>query len=144
MPSPELDNLVKIGSLKREAGAQDEFDGLMDSARARLTDSKKEELALDSRFDLAYNASHAIALAALRWHGYRSTNRYIVFQVLPHTLGLKSSVWRVMASAHAIRNSGEYEGVLEVDAQLVTDLVASAEIAYSATRALGPLKPDKR
>lgn len=144
MPSPELDNLVKIGSLKREAGAQDEFDGLMDSARARLTDSKKEELALDSRFDLAYNASHAIALAALRWHGYRSMNRYIVFQVLPHTLGLKSSVWRVMASAHLIRNSGEYEGVLEVDAQLVTDLVASAEIAYSAAKAFGLLKPGKR
>ena len=144
MPSPELDNLVKIGSLKREAGAQDEFDGLMDSARARLTDSKKEELALESRFDLAYNASHAIALSALRWHGYRSTNRYIVFQALSHTLGLEPSLWRVMASAHAIRNSGEYEGVLEVDAQLVTDLVASAEIAYSATKSLGLLKPDKR
>lgn len=143
MPSLELDNLVKIGSLKSEAGSQDEFDGLMESARTRLTDSKNEALALESRFDLAYNASHAIALAALRWHGYRSTNRYMVFQALAHTLGLKSSVWRVMASAHAIRNSGEYEGLLEIDAQLVADLVAAAEIVYSATKALGPVKPAK-
>ena len=80
MPSLELDNLVKIGSLKSEAGSQDEFDGLMESARTRLTDSKNEALALESRFDLAYNASHAIALAALRWHGYRSTNRYMSFR----------------------------------------------------------------
>ena len=48
-----------------------------------------------------------------------------------------------MASAHAIRNSGEYEGLLEIDAQLVADLVAAAEIVYSATKALGPVKPAK-
>jgi len=139
MPSAELDNLVKLGSLKSEPGSQDEFDGLMESARTRLTDSKNAALALESRFDLAYNASHAIALAALRWHGYRSANRYIVLQALAHTICLKPAVWRVMASAHAMRNSGEYEGVFEIDAQLTTDLVAAAEMAYAATKALGPL-----
>lgn len=45
-------------------------------------------LAIESRFDLAYNAAHALALAALRARGYRSDNRYVVFQALPHTLGL--------------------------------------------------------
>lgn len=144
MPSPELENLVKIDSLKREAGSRDEFDGLMASARARLTDSQNEALALESRFDLAYNASHSIALAALRWHGYRSSNRYIVLQALPHTLGLKPSVWRVMGAAHTIRNSGEYEGLLEINIQLVTDLIAAAEAAYSAAKALGPLTPEPR
>lgn len=143
MPLPELDNLVKIGSLKSEAGSQDEFDGLIESGRTRLIDSKNEALALESRFDLAYNGSHAIALAALRWHGYRSPNRYIVFQTLQHTLGMKSSVWRVMARAHVLRNSGEYEGLFEIDPQLVTDLIAAAEMAYAATRALGPIKSAK-
>ena len=55
---------------------------------ARLHDAQNTTLALESRFDLAYNAAHALALYALRRQGYRSENRYLVFQVLPHTLGL--------------------------------------------------------
>jgi len=38
-------------------------------------------LSLESCFDLAYNPAHALALAALRWNGYRSDNRYIFFSV---------------------------------------------------------------
>jgi hypothetical protein len=50
-------------------------------------------LSPEIRFDLAYNAAHALALAALRWNGYRLNNsRYIVFQALPHTLELDSGV----------------------------------------------------
>lgn len=140
MPLPSLDNLVRIGTLKSEAPAQDEFDGLLQSARARLTDAARKVLAAESRFDLAYNASHAIALAALRWHGYRSENRYLVFQALEHTLGWKPSLWKVMSSAHDRRNSAEYEGVIELDEQIVSDLIKIAEAAYAATAALGPVK----
>ena len=72
MISPELERLVQIDSLKREPGAQAEIDGLVHSARSRLTDAEREDLALESRFDLAYNAAHALALSALRRRGYRS------------------------------------------------------------------------
>lgn len=85
MTLPPLDNLVAIGQLKLEAKNQAEFDGLIHSASVRFNDACNESLSMESRFDLAYNAAHALALAALRWHGYRSTNRYLVFQVLPHT-----------------------------------------------------------
>lgn len=51
--------------------------------RVRLKDAANATLGLESRFDLAYNAAHALSLAALRWHGYRSENRYLVFQTLP-------------------------------------------------------------
>ncbi|HMN65872.1 MAG TPA: hypothetical protein PKB08_12780 [Burkholderiaceae bacterium] len=61
----------------------------------------------------------AVEFAGLR----RSANRYIVFQLLPHTLGLGPEVWRVMAKCHDIRNRGEYEGDLEVAERLVTDLI---------------------
>ena len=47
---------------------------------------------LESRFDLAYGAAHALCLAALRHHGYRASKRYIVFQILPDTLGLVPEV----------------------------------------------------
>ena len=55
-------------------------------------------------FYLAYNAAHAFSLAALRWHGYRSDSRYLVFQALPHTLELLAATWRVLAKAHEVRN----------------------------------------
>jgi hypothetical protein len=80
---------------------------------------------LESRFDRAYNAAHALCLAALRWHGFRPVNRYIVFQVLPHTHGLGPEVWRVLDKCHAVRNLGEYEGDLNIDERLVTDLVSA-------------------
>lgn len=140
MPLASLDNLVRIGKLKSEAPAQDELDGLLQSARARLTDAGRKDLALESRFDLAYNASHAIALAALRWHGYRSENRYLVFQALEHTLRWKPSLWKVMSAAHVRRNNAEYEGVIELDEQIVSDLIKVAETAYAAASALGPVK----
>ena len=67
MNNDKLENLVKIGQLKVEPSSQSEFDGLVRSGKARLNDAKNESLSLESRFDLAYNASHALSLAALRW-----------------------------------------------------------------------------
>jgi hypothetical protein len=54
MPS-SLDNLVTIGKLKVEPPAQAELDGLMRSGAARIRDAENTALALESRFDLAYN-----------------------------------------------------------------------------------------
>ena len=82
-----LDNLCGAGKpLNAETPDTNEIEGLLRTGRARLLDSRNNDLALESRFDLAYNAAHALCLAALRRIGYRSSNRYIVFQVLPHTL----------------------------------------------------------
>jgi len=70
-------------------------------------------------------------LAALRWHGYRSENRYTVFQCLTHTLGWSALRWRVLDAAHQKRNLAEYEGFLEIEESgieelcvLVADLIA--------------------
>ena len=139
MTSPELERLVGIGQLKREPGAQAEIDGLIRSARSRLTDARRSSLALESRFDLAYNAAHALSLAALRWKGYRSESRFVAFQALPHTLGLGPGGWRVLATCHQRRNTLEYEGYLEVDERLVVDLLQAAETVYEAMIKQGPL-----
>lgn len=138
MNSHKLDNLVKIGQMKTEPGSQSEFDGLLRSARARLIDARNETLSIESRFDLAYNdASHALALAALRWHGYRSENRYLVFQVLEQTLGIAPEVWRVLAKCHEKRNLAEYEGHLEIDNQLIVDLIKAGVLLLEKVSALG-------
>jgi hypothetical protein len=130
MTSSHMDNLVRIGQLKIEPMNRRELEGLIHSGRVRLKDAGNAALSMESRFDLAYNAAHSLALAALRWRGYRSTNRYLVFQLLPHTAGLGPEVWRVLAKCHERRNLAEYEGCLEIEEQLMNDLL-SATLALS-------------
>lgn len=127
MTSP-LENLAGAGKpLSVEPPDAAEIDGLLRSGRARLADARNQTLSPESRFDLAYNAAHALCLAALRRHGYRARHRYIVFQILPHTLGLGPEVWRVLAKAHDLRNLAEYEGHVDVELRLVTDVIAACE-----------------
>lgn len=113
--------------LRSEPPDAKEFAGLQRSGLARLNDARNKNLSVEGQFDLAYNAAHALCLAALRWHGYRSGNRFIVFQLLPHTLGLGPEVWRVLSKCHDVRNLGEYEGMLEVDSRLVADLITACQ-----------------
>ena len=132
-----FDNLCGPGKpLRPEAPDAAEFAGLKRSGLARLADAENAALAIESRFDLAYNAAHGLCLAALRWHGYRSTNRYIIFQLLPQTLGLGPNVWRVLAKCHEIRNLGEYEGNLEIDERIVKDLIAACMAVATKVMAL--------
>lgn len=65
--------------------------------------------------------------SALRRLGYRAANRYVVFQVLPHTLGLGPAVWGVLAKGHDIRNRGEYEGDLNIDERFLADLIVACK-----------------
>lgn len=139
LPSP-FESLCGPGKpLKPEPPAAKEFEGLRQSGALRLRDAGLAGLSLDCRFDLAYNAAHALCLAALPWHGYRSANRYLVFQLLPQTLGLGPEVWRVLAKCHEVRKRGEYEGRLDIDARLVTDLVKACKAVAAKAAALPPI-----
>lgn len=102
----------------------------------RLHDAGQASLALESRFDLAYNAGHAAALAALRAAGYRSENRILVFQCLEHTLGFKPAQWLLLDQAHRKRNLAEYEGDLDVTDSFVQELIRNVAEVIAAVRAL--------
>lgn len=139
MTSP-FEHLAGPGKpLKAEPPDAKEFAGLRRSAQTRLKDARHAQLSLEGRFDLAYNAAHALCLAALRWHGYRPSNRYIVFQMLPHTLGLGPEVWRLLSKCHDMRNRGEYEGDLNADERLVADLITACERVAEKLDALKPI-----
>lgn len=143
MSSPELEKLAEIGQLQREPPVVGEIEGLQRSGETHLADAANASLSLESRFDLGYNAAHALALAALRRLGYRSGNRYLGFQALPHTLGLPAATWRVLAKCHEIRNRSEYEGLLEVNDRLVTDLIDAARSVLAALSAAGPPRTER-
>jgi len=79
MTSLELERLAEIGALRREPPSRRKLEGWVRSVRARLLDAAGADLAIGSQVDLVYNASHALASAALRQLGYRSGNRHLVF-----------------------------------------------------------------
>ncbi len=127
MANEHLDNPVRTGSLKAEAAIPGEISGLIRSGVARLRDAGNADLNLESRFDLAYNAAHALSPAALRRAGYRSNSRYPMFQCLRHTLDFPSEKWRVLDQAHRKRKIAEYEGAAEIDTNLIEALIRVTE-----------------
>ena len=141
MPSAELERLADLGYLKRESPARAEIEGLIRSGATRLIDAQNRGISADGRFDLAYNAAHALALAALRSKGYRADKRYFVFQALPHTLGTAAATWRLLAKCHDQRNRTEYDGLGEVDEALLKGLIEAARSLLEAVGAL-PLPPE--
>lgn len=124
MATDPLANLARIGQLKTEARNPAEVSRMLRLAKTRLADAQLAGVSVDGRFSSCYGAGHAAALAALRWHGYRSENRFTVFQCLPHTLGWPAHRWRVLDAAHQKRNLAEYEGYLDIQESMVLELLA--------------------
>lgn len=131
--------LDRLKDLTPEAPDAREFDRLRQSGATRLPDARNLQNSLETRFDAAYHAAHFYCLAAVRYRGFRAKNRYIVFQVLPHTLGLGPEVWRVLAKCHEMRNASEYHGEFEADERLVADLISACEAVEARINALSPL-----
>jgi hypothetical protein len=127
MRSDALSNLAKIGKIKAEPMNRAEIDRILEMAKKRLKDAGYSQISQEGRFTSVYNALHCLALAALRWYGYRSESRYIVFQSLEHTLAWPPSQWRVLDVAHQKRNLAEYEGFLEIEESAITELIMLAE-----------------
>lgn len=132
MPLPQLENLVSIRQLKHEPRDAAEIGRMLVMAKTRLSDSRQSAVSPEGRFSSAYTAAHAAALAALRWHGYRSENRYLVFQCLEHTLGWPAVKWRLLTIAHDVRNRVEYEGYFEYAERDVGDLIEIADALVAA------------
>jgi hypothetical protein len=133
---------VAIGKLKAEPRNDAEVARLLAMARTRLADSRLAGASAEGRFTSAYNAAHAASLAALRWHGYRSESRFMVFQCLSHTVNWQAARWRVLDAAHQKRNLAEYEGVLDVEESAIKELCAlTAELIADVNKLVGAPRP---
>lgn len=128
MTHEQLDNLVNEGKLKKGTVAAQGIAKLISTGEARLRDAKNEQLSEESRFELAYNAVHALSLAALQMAGYRPNwNRYIVFISLEYTLGISNKKRRILKDAHRIRNLVQYEGGAEITGELIKAIIRISE-----------------
>ena len=123
-----LENLERIELLTPLERSETEFTQLVAKAKMLHMDSMRSDLSVQSRFHLAYEASFALALAALRWHGYRPAgNRYVVFQALSHTMELGSEV-ALLSKAHGMRNEVEYDAEPFDDLRFLEELISVNEI----------------
>lgn len=130
MPPP----LDQLRDLKREPPDPLEIERLIAVAAAWLEDAARPQLSREAQFILAYGAAHAVSTAALRKLGYRTEKRFLVFQLLQATLDLGPEVWRVLDKAHEKRNLLEYEGMADIEPQLLKDTLAAAAIVLDAWR----------
>jgi hypothetical protein len=107
--------------LSKEAPDAKEFVGLVRSGLARLRDAENSSLSLDSRFDLAYSAAHALCLAALRHHGYRPFAPGSLTTVPANTRSRLSQSHQCNSSStqqlpgHAIAGAYQLRGASETD-----------------------------
>lgn len=138
MAKTELDNLVKINQLKAEPQLRKEYDGMLKSAQRGLADAQNESIETDSQFDLAVEAAHKFALAALRREGYRSENRITVYQTLTHTIAVSSADLQIFLKAHNERNLASYQGRIDIDGKLLADLIAATKRLSAAVTKLTP------
>jgi hypothetical protein len=111
---------------------------MVSSARTRLKDAQNTNLDPDSQFDLAYGAAHRFALAALRQQGYRSTDRNYCFPNSRSYVGTDKADIQIFLKAHNERNLAEYQGRMEIDKQLLTDLIRCTRNLEMAVANLTP------
>ncbi|MBN2587781.1 MAG: hypothetical protein JXA64_09710 [Candidatus Fermentibacteraceae bacterium] len=138
MPSENLENLEELGLLLPLERSETEFIRLVEKGRRFHADSIKDNLSIESRFQLAYEASFSLALAALRWCGYRPSRngRYVVFQALTHTISLGKEV-AMLSEAHAIRNGMEYDADPFDDMAFLEELITINETLLDRVASLG-------
>jgi len=110
-----LENLSKIGQLKRHDTDATEIGRLLSAARRNTADAKVEAVSVETRFDAAYKAVMQLSLAALMANGYRpDTNRpghhMTVLQSLPKTIGLAGDRVTVLDALRRKRNLSGYTG----------------------------------
>jgi hypothetical protein len=124
-----LENLVRARQLNAEPPDEREIANLVSAAAKLLGDASNASLSAESRFTLAYNAAHSLALAALRAAGFRPSSaghRRILFQALQFSADAPQELWLALAQYHDRRNKVEYEGSVPSGTE-ASDLVKLAE-----------------
>lgn len=125
-----LENLLKIGQLKRHEPDADSIARLLEAARRNLHDAGVGEISPENRFDAAYKALMQAALVALMANGYRpDTSRpghhMTVLQSLSLTIGMAQDRWQVLDVLRRKRNLSDYTGE-NIDDVSVESCVAEA------------------
>jgi len=143
MSSP-LERLTGAGKpLAAEPPDPKEFEGLKRSGLARLKDAANPANALESRFDLAYNAAHAFCLAALRQKDFGRISVTSFFKCcrtpwawVLRSGGFSTSVIRFAISANTRETSTLMSALLRTSSLRVALLPRSSRTSNLSTNQL--------
>ena len=133
-----LENLARIGKLKRHVADKLEIARLLDSAESAIRDASIERLSAASRLDLSYRAIMQACLVTMLASGFRPAtseagHHQLLVQALPKTIGLSPDRVRVLDAFRAARNQSDYGG------RSVSDAMAQ-EAVDEAKRLLGEVR----
>jgi hypothetical protein len=137
-----LDNLQKIGQLKKHPVNDEEIARLLAAAERSLADARATTISAETRFDAAYRAITQIGLAALMSCGFRpDTSRpghhITIIQTLALTLGIEGPRVTVLDTLRRKRNLADYTGD-EVDDASVDECIKQTErLLREARRRIG-------
>ena len=97
-----------------------------------LVDAKNTTVSSVGRFKHAYDAAHALAIAAIKISGFRPTNdlghRQLVFSALEHAVPAVGRDLPIFNDAHKARNRSEYEGApISVTESRLEELIKAAD-----------------
>lgn len=126
-----LDNLLRIGQLKRHTTDRAEIGTLLAAARRNLGDARAENISTENRFDAAYKCIMQCALSALMASGFRPNTKgpghhQTVIQALPKTIGLAAARVAVLDALRNKRNLSDYTGK-EIDPASLATCIQEAE-----------------
>jgi hypothetical protein len=126
-----LENLLKIGQLKRHTTDRVEIDRLLAAARRNIADARVDSISTENRFDAAYKCIMQCALAALMANGFRPDTKVpghhqTVLQSLPKTIGLPAARVAVLDALRNKRNLSDYTGK-DIDQASLATCVAEAD-----------------
>ncbi|NLI77342.1 MAG: DNA-binding protein [Candidatus Riflebacteria bacterium] len=125
-----LDHLIGRG-LQREPVLAGEPGRLLARAAIRLKDAGNDQISLESRFDLAYEALLQIGLAALRANGLRPDSRgghhVLALQTLETTIGFPRQRLRLLDEFRRKRAAALDDGAFEPSAAELDALLRAAQ-----------------
>jgi hypothetical protein len=136
-----LENLARAKQLNAEPPEAREIANLLSAAERLLADARNADIGAESRFVLAYNAAHSLALAALRSAGFRPSSaghRRILFQTLEFTADAPSKLRLALAQYHDRRNKVEYEGSLPSGTEAKDLVNLASELQALVTKRVKP------
>ncbi len=140
--NPEnLNNLVTAGLLRPHQPQDWEITAHLERAKNLLHDAKLKDATLDGRYNNAYSAAHALAQAAFKLRGFRTTDsrghRQTLFSALEHAVPAIGKEKSIFEKAHSLRNKAEYEGdPIDLQQSMVDDLLRATESLQTEVKLL--------
>ncbi len=126
-----LEEWARSGWLRKHETSAKEITNILQLVERDLQDALQEEISLDWRFNIAYNAALQLATIILYTSGFRAgrgeSNHYRVIQTIPLILGEKLKPIRdFLDNCRRKRNISEYDAAGIVSEKEFNDLLKVA------------------